>query len=95
MSVVWKKKESLEAYENGFMNYICAKVKDVSLKVFCVKDPDKKDFIFVTWIANNYPNKDFHVAGEIHCAKDQKAVTYKLAKKRVEAFVGFWFKELE
>ncbi len=92
MSIVWKKKNPLENYEDFFIDVICAKVKDVSLKVFCVEDPDKKGFLFVTWIANTYPSKDFHVAGTIHCAKDLKAGAYKLAKKRVEAFVEFWFK---
>ena len=90
MKIVWKKKEPLENYEYLFTDVICAKAKDVFLKVFCVKDPDKNGSLIVTWIANNHPNKEFHVAGSIRCAKTQKAPTYKLAKKRAEAFVRFW-----
>ena len=89
--IVWKKKKPLENYEEGFINdVICAKFKSVSLKVFCVKDPAKKNLLFVIWIASDQPSKNFYVSGEIHCAKDKKKPAYNLAKKRVEVLVRFW-----
>ena len=93
--MIWKKKKPLEDYKEFFINVIVAKVKNVYLKVFGIKDPDKTDSFIVTWIAYNYPNKEFHCFGEISCARDQKASTYKLAKKRAEAFVKVWFEGLE